>query len=70
MKYTVISDYFKNDIFKSVKFRDFFSLLWRNRGFCVYFLVDGGFPNKAKWTVAFFFFMPFKHFGKVAGKDE
>ena len=27
MKYTVISDYFKNDISKSVKFRDFFSLL-------------------------------------------
>ena len=31
MKYTVISDYFKNDISKSVKFRDFFSLLQRNQ---------------------------------------
>ena len=27
MKYIVISAYFKNDIFQSVKFRDFFSLL-------------------------------------------
>ena len=31
MKYTWFSDYFKNDISKRVKFRDFFSLLWRNQ---------------------------------------
>mgnify|MGYP002806248241 CR=1 FL=1 len=34
MKYIVISANFKNDIFKSVKFRDFFSLfLWRNQDY-------------------------------------